>query len=126
MEVTPLFAEGRQVVQAYQSSGFTVAGLRYQGSILVLPDRTAGWPVEQFDQVNEESFLPLLTMQAPPDVLIFGTGKTFHMIEPRLRQRLREQGIVVECMATAAACRTFNVLLVEDRKVAAALIAPVG
>jgi uncharacterized protein len=123
MEVTPLLPEGRQVVQSYRTDGFTIAGEQYQGSVLVLPDRTTAWPVKRFDEVGKESFDPLLEGDDVPDVLVFGTGSTFHMVDPRLRQHLRSRGVVVECMATPAACRTFNVLLVEGRKVAAALIA---
>ena len=126
MEITPLFAEGRQVVQAYDAQGFTVAGEHYGGSIIVLPARTIRWNVEGFAQVTAGSFDDLLDIDPPPEVLVLGTGSNFHMIDPRLRQSLRQRGIVVECMATPAACRTFNVLLVEDRKVAAALIAPKG
>jgi uncharacterized protein len=126
MEVTPLVPEGRQVIQAYWTDGFTIAGERHQGSVLVLPDRTVAWPVERFDDVGAGSFDPLLEGSDVPDVLVFGTGSAFRMIDPRLRQHLRSRGIVVECMATPAACRTFNVLLVEGRKVAAAMIAVTG
>ncbi|WP_027134705.1 Mth938-like domain-containing protein [Geminicoccus roseus] len=122
MEVTPLLPEGRQVVQSYRDDGFTIAGERHQGSVLVLPDRTIAWPVTRFDEVTEEALEPLLSAPQPPEVLVLGSGSGFRMIDPRLRQRLRARGVVVECMATPAACRTFNVLLVEDRKVAAALI----
>lgn len=123
MEVTPLIPEGRQVVHAYREGGFTIAGERHDGSVLVWPTRTIPWPVRRFDELTEAAFAEILAGEQAPDVLVLGTGKTFHMIDPRLRQSLRRQGVVVECMATPAACRTFNVLLVEDRKVAAALIA---
>ena len=126
MEVTPLVAEGRQVIQSYQDDGFTIAGTHHQGSVLVWPAATAAWPVRHFDEVTEASLAPLLAAAALPEVLVLGTGSRFQMIDPRLRQRLRQQGIVVECMTTAAACRTFNVLLIEDRKVAAALIVAGG
>ncbi|HWL68113.1 MAG TPA: Mth938-like domain-containing protein [Geminicoccus sp.] len=123
MEVTPLVAEGRQVIQSYRADGFTIGGERYAGSVLVWPTLTQAWAVSSFDEVTEAGLAPLLEAANLPEVLVLGTGATFRMIDPRLRQRLRQRGIVVECMTTAAACRTFNVLLVEDRKVAAALIA---
>ena len=56
------------------------------------------------------------------EVLIIGTGNTFELVEPALRIALRQKGIGVEAMTTPAACRTFNVLLTEGRKVAAALL----
>ncbi|HEX2529189.1 MAG TPA: Mth938-like domain-containing protein [Geminicoccus sp.] len=122
MEVTPLLPEGRQVVHAYREGGFVIGGEPREGAVLVLPARTMAWPVTRFEEIDEASLEQLHAADDVVDVLILGTGKQFRMIDPRLRQALRKRGIVVECMATPAACRTFNVLLVEDRKVAAALL----
>lgn len=122
MEVTPLLPEGRQVVQAYRGDGFTIGGEPHQGAVLVLPTRTLAWSVTRFEEIGEGSFDALFAGDEIVDVLVLGSGAAFRMIDPRLRQALRQRGTVVECMATPAACRTFNVLLVEDRKVAAALI----
>jgi uncharacterized protein len=61
-----------------------------------------------------------------PDILVVGTGATFALFPPELRQAVRAWGVVVEAMATPAACRTYNVLLAEERRVAAALIALPG
>lgn len=122
MEVTPLLPEGRQVVQAYRDGGFVIGGVPRDGAALVLPARTTSWSVTRFEDIDATSFEQLYAGGDIIDVLVLGTGATFKMIDPRLRQVLRQRGTVVECMATPAACRTFNVLLVEDRKVAAALI----
>uniref|UniRef100_UPI0013578A14 Mth938-like domain-containing protein n=1 Tax=Geminicoccus flavidas TaxID=2506407 RepID=UPI0013578A14 len=103
MEVTPLVPEGRQVIQSYRADGFTIGGERYAGSVLVWPTLTQAWPVSSFDEVTEAGLAPLLEAAALPDVLVLGTGAAFRMIDPRLRQRLRQRGIVVECMTTAAA-----------------------
>lgn len=123
MEVTPLLPEGRQVVTGYRAGGFVVAGEWQPGSVLLLPTVRFAWSVTRFEELDEAAFAPLFGAGADPEVLVLGTGATFRMIDPRLRQALRQRGTVVECMATQAACRTYNVLLVEDRRVAAALIA---
>jgi uncharacterized protein len=110
MEVTPVVPAGRQLIQAYREGGFTVAGTRHEGSLLVMPERTLPWRVDTLSAITVE-------------LLILGCGPEFALAPERLRAALRAHGIVVEAMATPAACRTYNVLLAEDRRVAAALIA---
>jgi uncharacterized protein len=123
MEVTSVAPRGRQLIQAYREGGFTVAGVRYEGSLLVLPERTLAWPVDALSVVSFESMVPLTLADPAIELLILGCGPKFALAPPALRDGLRGHGIVVEAMATAAACRTYNVLLAEDRRVAAALIA---
>lgn len=122
MEFTQIVAEGRQQIQAYREGGFTIAGARHEGSVLVLPDRTLPWPVSELPAVTLESLAPI-TGATEVEILILGCGVRFALPPVELRQALRTHGIVTESMDTRAACRTFNVLLAEDRRVAAALIA---
>jgi uncharacterized protein len=123
MELTRIAPEGRQLIQAHREGGFTIAGVRHDGSVLVLPDRTLRWPVRELAAVTLDSLAPITAVATSVDILILGAGATFGQPGPDLRQALRAHGIVVEAMDTRAACRTFNVLLLEDRRVAAALIA---
>ena len=118
----PQFAPGLQVVQAYGTGGFTVSGVRHAGSVLIFPDRVAAWPVEAADQLDLAAFEPVRTAEPVPDILIVGLGASFLPFPADLRAAIRGWGPVVEAMATAAACRTYNVLLSEQRRVAAALI----
>jgi uncharacterized protein len=122
MELTQILAQGRQQIQAYREGGFTIAGVRHQGSVLVFPDRTVPWAALDLPGVTLESLGPI-TGAAGIEILILGCGARFALPSPELRQALRAHGIVTESMDTRAACRTFNVLLAEDRRVAAALIA---
>jgi uncharacterized protein len=114
---------GRQVIQGYQEGGFRIAGVRHEGSVLVLPDRTLAWPVSGLDQVTVESLGPIRAAEPAVEILLLGCGRCFAMASAELRQALREEGIGLEPMDTPAACRTYNVLLAEERRVAAALIA---
>ena len=123
MELSRIAPEGRPLIQAHREGGFTIAGVRYEGSLLVLPDRTLPWPVHELSAVTTDSLAPITAVAASVDILILGTGARFGQPRADLRQALRAQGMVIEAMDTAAACRTFNVLLAEDRRVAAALIA---
>lgn len=118
---TPRLAADRQLVQSYTSGGFTVSGVRHEGSLLVFPDHVLAWPVRSMAELTLAAFE--LVRAPAPDILVVGTGERFSLFPPELRQALREWGVVVEVMATPAACRTYNVLLAEGRRVAAALIA---
>lgn len=119
----PKLTPDRQLVQGYRAGGFTVAGVRYEGSLLVFPDRVVAWPVSAMAELTLASLEALREPGPVPDILVVGSGAAFHLFPPALRQDLRAWGTVVEVMATPAACRTYNVLLAEDRRVAAALIA---
>ena len=123
MELTRIAPEGRQLIQVHREGGFTIAGVRHAGSVLVLPERTLPWPVHHLAAVTIESLAPITAAAATVDILVLGCGAAFGQPGAGLREALRAHGIVIEAMDTRAACRTFNVLLAEDRRVAAALIA---
>jgi uncharacterized protein len=91
--------------------------------VLVLPELTLAWPVAAPEQITAESLAPIRAAEPAVEILVLGCGVRFVMIPADLRAALRAGGIALEAMATGAACRTFNLLLVEDRRVAAALIA---
>lgn len=123
MDITPLIPTGRQIVKGYGDGGFTIAGIRWEGSVLVVPDRTQSWAPTELAQVTEDSLAPLLTLAEKPRLLLLGCGRRMAQVPPALRAALRGAGITLELMDTGGACRTFNVLVSEDRSVAAALIA---
>jgi uncharacterized protein len=120
------FGAGLQVVQGYGPGGFTVSGVRFAGSLLVFPDRVESWAVQDAARLDAAAFEPVRTVQPVPDILVVGLGAEFLLFPPALRQAIRAWGPVVEAMATPAACRTYNVLLAEQRRVAAALVALPG
>lgn len=114
----------RKIINAYGDGGFRVAGVRHQGSLLVFTDRVQAWPVDIAAAVTADSLAPVVCdVAGATTVLVVGCGPAFAPPTPGLAASLREAGILLEWMDTGAACRTFNVLLSEDRDVAAALIA---
>ncbi len=123
MDITPFVPEGKQVVQAYGDDGFRVSGRRWDGSIIVLPNGTHAWPVGAVAEIAVANLAPVLAAAAETDLLLVGCGPRMAPLPAGLRAELRAAGIVVEPMDTGAACRTYNVLLAEGRRVAAALIA---
>jgi uncharacterized protein len=119
-------AEGPQAIEAYGAGSFTIAGRRHQGSILVLADRALAWAPTSTTEITLESLEPIRDAVPAAELLLLGTGAKFELISPVLRQAVRAWGPIVEPMATPAACRTYNLLLSEGRRVAAALIALPG
>ena len=123
IDITPLIPEGRQLIQGYGEGGFRIAGHFHRGSVMVLADQTTAWPVAAAEDITIES-LPLPTEDPPSfNILLIGCGARFAPVPAALRAALKDAGIVLEWMDTGAACRTFNVLLAEERRAAAALIA---
>jgi len=123
MDITPPVAAGRQLIQGYGDGGFRVSGARHKGSILVLPGQTFPWALDDIENLTLEDLAPIRDAVEPVGVLLLGCGAKGALINPKLRAQVREWGAVIEAMDTGAACRTYNVLLSEDRDVAAALIA---
>ncbi|MGE0743615.1 MAG: Mth938-like domain-containing protein [Rhodospirillales bacterium] len=122
-DITPLVPEGRQLIQSYGQGRFRIAGAVYDGSVLVLPERTLPLAADEMAALSLDMLAPLWAAGVAVDVLLMGTGLTAAWPAADLRAGLRDKGIVAEPMSTAAACRTYNVLLAEDRRVAAALFA---
>lgn len=92
----------------------------YRESIVLLPDAIVqGWAPDGFGALGERDFARLLDYQ--PEVVLLGTGNAQHFPHPRLLAALAEAHVGVEVMDTGAACRTFNILVAEGRRVAAAL-----
>lgn len=120
---TPEIAPDRQLIQGYAGGSFRVSGVRYQGSILVFPSRVVPWAMASPAGLDLASLEAVRDAVPRPDILVLGTGVGFAILPPALRQAIRAWGVVVEAMTTPAACRTYNVLLAEERRVAAALIA---
>jgi len=98
-----------------------VNGERFSGSIVVLAEEVRDdWSAAEFDELSEAHFTYFLALK--PDVLLLGTGAQQRFPHPRLYRALTDARIGVECMTTPAACRTYNILVAEDRKVVAAIL----
>ena len=120
-DISPIVPAGRQVIETYGEMRFHISGRRYEEAIIVLPEVVLPWAPRAWDEVDFASFARLVEAQAA-DVLLLGCGVRAQLPSRALREALRHAGIVVEPMDTGAACRTYNVLMAEDRRVAAALL----
>ena len=112
---------GNQLITGYGPGWVDVNEARHHHSLIVLPGRLiTDWEAATFDSLTESHFERIALLA--PELVLLGTGETHRFIHPRLTRVLTEAGIGIECMTTAAACRTYNILMSEGRHVAAALM----
>jgi uncharacterized protein len=110
-------------IEAYGKGGFRFAGMSHRGSLLCLPRGIWAWPVVEPAEIDEAALAPVFGAARDFAHFILGTGIGPWMMPRPLRQRFQGLGIVVEAMTTGAAVRTYNILLGEQRRIAAALVA---
>ena len=97
-----------------------INGQRHAGSMIVMPERMQPWDVAGFDALKEADFQVFLELKL--EILLLGTGPQQRFPHPRLTRALAQRRIGVEVMDLQAACRTYNILMAEERIVAAALL----
>ena len=114
-------AAGRNMFTGYGEGYVEVNRARHSSSLVVAADRlVTDWPVNSIEALGADHLAAIAELK--PEVVLLGTGAKFVFPEPRRLEPLRKVGIGVEVMDTAAACRTYNILLSEGRNVVAALI----
>ncbi|WP_296225207.1 Mth938-like domain-containing protein [Ralstonia sp. UBA689] len=108
-------------VTAYGDGYIEINKVRHEQSVLVMPEgAVVPWDVARFEDLTPEHFARLLMLGA--EVVVFGSGNKLRFPHPRLTASLTEKRIGVEAMDLQAAGRTYNILMLEGRKVAAALL----
>ena len=122
LDVSPALSLDKQYIQSYSDTGFKVSDIIYNSPILVFPGSTEEWILYKENEFSKKSFNTLLELTNKPEILLLGCGRGAKMVPEEIRDLMGNQGIVVEPMGTGAACRTFNVLVLEERNVAAALL----
>jgi len=120
--------EGRHLprqalIDAHGGGGFRFAGLSHRGSLLCLPDGIWAWPVAATTELSDEALSLVFARAADLDFFIVGSGAEPWVMPEPLRVRFREAHISVDTMTTGPAVRTYNVMLMEGRRVGAGLIA---
>ncbi len=110
-----------KVFTGYGDDYVEVNAVRYDHSIVVTPDREVEpWPVARFEDLTSEHFAGVAALG--PELVVFGSGRKLRFPHPRLLAPLSNRGIGVETMDVQAACRTYNILMAEGRKVVAVLL----
>ncbi len=118
------YLPGRHQIDAYGEGGFKFGGMSHRGSILALPSGVYAWNANAAADIDAASLARLFAEQiGSVEHVLFGTGLDPVPLRPTLQQQLRDAHMVGEPMTTGAAARTYNILLGERRRIAAALIA---
>ena len=110
-------------IEAYGKGGFAFADMSHRGSLLCLPDAIWAWPVARPEEIDKASLARVFDAANGIDTLIIGTGTDVWLPPPALREALRAVKVVLDAMQTGPAIRTYNIMIGERRRVAAALIA---
>jgi uncharacterized protein len=112
--------QGRNMITAYEPGNIRINQDYFSGNLVVTPDSIAPWSVESFETLQPIDFEQLLDYE--PEVVLFGSGDRLRFPHPRLTAALAEARVGMEVMDTHAACRSFNILMAEDRRVVLALL----
>lgn len=123
VDVTPLVREGAKIVQGYAEGSFRISGEVYSTPVIVFEDKVIKWDApNSVKELSEEHGQILQEFKDEADVFLLGTGEVLTFPDPAFKKAMREKGVHFEVMDTGAACRTYNVLMAEGRRVAAALL----
>jgi uncharacterized protein len=111
------------LLDAHGAGGFRFAGMSHRGSLLCLPNGLWAWPVAAPSALTVDALALVFAQAAAMDFFILGTGDAPWIMPQRLRERFHVVGLSVDAMLTGPAVRTYNVMLMENRRVGAGLIA---
>jgi uncharacterized protein len=111
-----------QLIRSYGPGHFLIGERRWEGPVLVTPTVTVEWPVTRAEELSPDNLVPLKDAATPTELLVVGCGPRPAFLPPELRASLKAAGLALEVVDTGSACRIYNVLLAEGRRVAAALI----
>ncbi len=114
---------GRAPIDGYGQGGFRFAGMSHRGSLLIVPSGIYAWPVLAPLEINEQTLARVFAEAVEIDLLMIGSGRDPVALSSALRERCKQANISVDIQPTGGAASTYNVLLDEGRRVAAALIA---
>lgn len=111
----------RHFIKSYGPGWINVNEQEIHRSVIVTPEQLiTDWPPQTFADLEEMHFEAILPLE--PEIVLLGTGDRQRFPRPRLTQALLARGVGVEVMNTSAACRTYNIIMMEDRRVVAALL----
>ena len=121
-DITPAVPLGRQLIQSYGDGRFIISDQTYDHPVIIFPERTLVWNPGDLAVPTLRAFSMVFDADPPVDILLVGCGPISLFMPLIFREMIKEKGVVIEPMDTGSACRTYNVLLAEERRVAAALV----
>lgn len=125
MDITPLISDKMKIIEGYGQDGFRISGTVYKEAISVMPTLVMPWPDKVPQELVLEDFEPLLEVYPEVELILLGCGAQILPVTSGLRAALKARNVGIDCLDTGSACRTYNVLLSEERRVAA-ILTPTG
>lgn len=114
-------SDNKNLITGYDLNWVEVNQVRHQSSLIVTPDQLLlEWSVKTIKDINENSFEAIKSLDI--EIILLGTGNTQEHLEPRLLEYFSKKNIAIESMSNQSACRTYNILVNEERKVLLALM----
>lgn len=114
-------SDNKNLITGYDLHWVEVNQVRHQSSLIMTPDQLLlEWPVKTIKDIKESSFEAITSLEI--EIILLGTGNTQEHLEPRLLEYFSKKNIAVESMSNQSACRTYNILANEERKVLLALM----
>jgi uncharacterized protein len=114
-------SDNKNLITGYDLNWVEVSQVRHQSSLIVTPDQLLlEWSVKTIKDINENSFEAIKSLDI--EIILLGTGNTQEHLEPRLLEYFSKKNIAIESMSNQSACRTYNILANEERKVLLALM----
>jgi uncharacterized protein len=124
MDISPIIPNSKKIIQSYGYRFFNISGeIVENSSIFITPDFFTKIQATQISEITKESLKDILKYLDKTDILLIGSGKKHIRLQKEMIDCLQEFNLVVDCMDSSAACRTYNILLGDDRNVAALIIA---
>ncbi|HCR86515.1 MAG TPA: hypothetical protein DIV86_07560 [Alphaproteobacteria bacterium] len=122
-DLTPIIKEGRKVIETYGAGSFTISSAKYDFSIIITPFSLKESEAKNISEITENDISILIDEKDKIDFVLVGFGENSDYLPTNIEKILAKENIRIEYMSTGAACRTYNVLMSEERKIAAILIA---
>jgi uncharacterized protein len=114
-------SDNKNLITGYDLNWVEVNQVRHQSSLIVTPDQLLlEWSVKTIKDINENSFEAIKSLDI--EIILLGTGNTQEHLEPRLLEYFSKKNIAIESMSNQSACRTYNILANEERKVLLAIM----
>jgi uncharacterized protein len=110
-------------IDAYGNGGFRFAGLSHRGSLLCLPSGIWAWPPATPAEIDAAALLPVFAEADAMELFLLGVGTSMWLLPEALRRQFRDHRVAIEVMTTGAAVRTYNIVLGENRRAGAGLVA---
>jgi uncharacterized protein len=123
MQLQDIQFSGKRLIQSYGDNGFRLTDGRFEGSILILPRGIEHFAAESPADFDIAQFGGVFDARDELEIMLLGTGQRQQFPSLEIRKKFLENNIALEVMDSGAACRTYNILVSEDRRIAAAIIA---